>query len=404
MKNMKRIYFVINLVIGVFSYQNCFAVGSLFNVSPSGQNQVITTNIPNHFYPNAGIKVTSPNFSLKNVGTQCSMLGNGYCLFPVSDTSPATITLQALSQGATAKYILCLNGKGPISCQNYTTISSPKFAYAGNYTNDNLAICNVDSGTGELSNCGTTGDNLARPIEVTFNSAGTLAYVPNFDANVSLCNVDSNTGAISGCATTGDAISSPTWVTLNAAGNLAYISDYSDSLIYLCSVDPNTGALSATCNTTGSGVTSPQQIVINNAGTFAYIGNFQSGVLTLCQIDGGGNLINCGSAGPSFSSTPGVALSPDGNYAYVADESASVVYQCAVNSGTGALSGCHSTGSNFDGPDSIAINAAGTLAYVANYADDSVTKCSIDSSGAFHSCNTTGSGFVHFVAGITLYY
>lgn len=55
----------------------------------SAINLSITTTIPNHTYPNAGIKINTPGYSLKG----CTLNSNGYCLFAVSNTNAATVSL-----------------------------------------------------------------------------------------------------------------------------------------------------------------------------------------------------------------------------------------------------------------------------------------------------------------------
>jgi len=56
----------------------------------SGLNLRVSTTIPNHTYPAAGIKILTPNF----VPAGCTPAPNGYCLFSVSNTSPASFTIQ----------------------------------------------------------------------------------------------------------------------------------------------------------------------------------------------------------------------------------------------------------------------------------------------------------------------
>jgi hypothetical protein len=116
---MKRILITLCAFIALFMSSLSFAGGSFFNITTTGntgltdiilcldgrgptscQNYTvgsltlnITTAFPNHTYPNAGILVTTPGFFLANPGIDCTMLSNGYCVFSVSDTSPATVTL-----------------------------------------------------------------------------------------------------------------------------------------------------------------------------------------------------------------------------------------------------------------------------------------------------------------------
>lgn len=54
-------------------------------------NLSITTTTPNHTYPSAGIKITTPGYEPAG----CTMISNGYCLFSVSNTSAATISITA---------------------------------------------------------------------------------------------------------------------------------------------------------------------------------------------------------------------------------------------------------------------------------------------------------------------
>lgn len=53
----------------------------------------ITTTTPNHSYPSVGIKVNTPGYKVAGEDSFCTIISNGYCLFGVSDTSPATIVI-----------------------------------------------------------------------------------------------------------------------------------------------------------------------------------------------------------------------------------------------------------------------------------------------------------------------
>ncbi len=95
------------------------ATNALFQVDTNDSVLTIHTVTPNHSYANAGIKIDTSGYSLANIGVECQLSGNGYCLFPVSDTTPATITLAG--PVGNVSFTLCLNGKGPVSCQHYST-------------------------------------------------------------------------------------------------------------------------------------------------------------------------------------------------------------------------------------------------------------------------------------------
>ncbi len=101
--------------------------GNLFKVSPSGsvgniditlclnintgsQNPLscqkynvsalslsILTVAANHTYPFAGIKINSPDYTIKNLGIDCKMQSNDYCLFSVSDSLAKVIVIKKTS-------------------------------------------------------------------------------------------------------------------------------------------------------------------------------------------------------------------------------------------------------------------------------------------------------------------
>lgn len=63
----------------------------LYNVSPT--SLTISTTIPNHTYPNAGIKINTPGYSLSSIGFNCTPLSNGFCSFSVSNTAPVNVNI-----------------------------------------------------------------------------------------------------------------------------------------------------------------------------------------------------------------------------------------------------------------------------------------------------------------------
>src|SRR5690242_11820752 len=115
---MKIQYLKPCLLLSFFITQTAFAnSGLFFNVRSVDNRLSIRTTIPNHTYTNAGIKLNTAGYRLGRPGTQCRTYKNGYCLFPASDTMAATITIEGAA--GTPSFTLCLNGMGPISCQEY---------------------------------------------------------------------------------------------------------------------------------------------------------------------------------------------------------------------------------------------------------------------------------------------
>jgi hypothetical protein len=89
-------------------------IRTLFELTTNTSTQVtVFTTPPGRLYQSAGIKILTPGYEL--VGTTPS--SNGYSIFPVSDTQPATFTI---SGPGTIDISLCLNGTGPrYSCETH---------------------------------------------------------------------------------------------------------------------------------------------------------------------------------------------------------------------------------------------------------------------------------------------
>ena len=102
------------------------------NYTVSALNLNITTTIPNHTYPNVGIKINTPGY----LPTGCSMNGNGYCLFSVSKKTAASIPVTATTCQSQADLIVF----SPVATQ----VNNP----TGNTSNPsqqftiNMTMCN----------------------------------------------------------------------------------------------------------------------------------------------------------------------------------------------------------------------------------------------------------------------
>lgn len=97
--------------------------GRLFNVTTTDNNLTINTTKPGWFYQFAGIKLTTPGYSIYG-NTLPS--GNGFFLFPVSDTQPANFVISRPASGPTqdVNFNLCLNGIGQTySCEKHSFLS-----------------------------------------------------------------------------------------------------------------------------------------------------------------------------------------------------------------------------------------------------------------------------------------
>ncbi|MFI4919704.1 MAG: hypothetical protein ACHP65_09135 [Legionellales bacterium] len=152
------------------------------NYMASALNLSISTTIPNHVYSYAGIRVNTPGYILKD----CIPTSNGYCLFSVSDTTPASISINNASafivsgtvSGLVGTVILQNNSSDAqsISANGNFTFSSP-IATGSPYivavqTQPADQTCMVTNGSG------TMGDANVTDITVTCSQGNTTLSVP----------------------------------------------------------------------------------------------------------------------------------------------------------------------------------------------------------------------------------
>lgn len=396
----KGIFNFVLLLTIFFSYvTNAFA-GAFFNITTKGNVLTITTTIPDHTYPNAGIKITASGYSLTNPGIECTQLSNGYCVFSVSDTAPANITLNGVRGTVTAT--LCLNGIGPVSCQNYTISSfhpQARYAFVTNSGTNTISTCNIlDSGLFDTCTDSGAGAIFDRPEQITLNAAGTIAYITNhLDNTLMTCNV-SSTGTLSSCAiasSLGITPSLPVGISINSGGHIAYISDFNG--VARCAIN-NAGepVLCVGSGNTGIDFDHAWGLALNTAGTFAYVANKNGDFLSVCPINGLlGAFGDCVDSGNIFVGPRGVILNKANTIAYITNGSGNFVSLCPILS-TGSFGMCTDAGVGaiFDEPEKLAINIPGTLTYVPNLNGNTVSICSVSlQTGLFTSCVDSGNTF-----------
>jgi hypothetical protein len=172
------------LLISFGCYQSALAAGTFFNVTSTGipaklsmviclngvgalscqnytasaTNLTIASNIPNHNYPIAGIKVTTPGYTLSG----CTMNSSGYCLFSVSSTQPALIQ------------------SAPSSCLAGSVVFTPTTTYVNNPTGGSPTA--PQQVTVNMSMCNSLGQPLfpsaANPIHVDLYGGPTGVISP----------------------------------------------------------------------------------------------------------------------------------------------------------------------------------------------------------------------------------
>lgn len=366
--------------------QICMAqTGSFFNISATGSNLTISSNIPNHYYHSAGIKIDTPGFSLANSNKPCVNSSKGYCLFSVSNSETDVKSTTGLGP---FDITTCLNGVAAISCQKHN-IQGNRFIYItnGSVSTSTVTLCSLNDVTGIMSNCTITGNDFASPIGITVNHKKTYAYVTSYteDHTVSVCQTNPANAALENCRETGSTYDSK-FIALNSTDTFAYISYYKiigstiNHLVDLCSIDQGGGLTN--CAPTGSGFNGAGGIAINPAGDIAYVTNNLTNNVSSCEINRStGELSNCIIALENIISPWRITLNTNGTYAYITTNANSDVTRCTVEMNTGHLSNCILTANGtFGGSGNIAINTSNTKAYIPNSIADSISICSIDNS------------------------
>jgi 6-phosphogluconolactonase (cycloisomerase 2 family) len=350
---------------------------------------IITTT--NHVYNGAGIKVNTPGYTVANLGIDCMPVGNNYCSFSVSKSSPKTITL---------------NGGA----------KNPRFVYIGNWGNSAVTSCPVNA-DGSLSSCSfvygcpsTVGclapDSLfSEPTSLVFNAAGTIAYINDYtNEEIYTCEVDSN-GEFYNCAQITDPYSfvEPFAISLSPDGSIAYIGQY-ESGISLVKCNVNGLDLSGCVDTSYSNFDWPTNVVYIDNGTKAYVGNYDIEYIYLCDVNPTpgpqyGDLSGCTTEGGyngDYYPTQ-IAINPAGTAIYNVWEYNSEVTLCSIHPTDNYSLSCSltATSASYSEPYGIAINAAGTFAYISDYDLEQAFYCSINgSNGALENCTATGGSAI----------
>jgi DNA-binding beta-propeller fold protein YncE len=405
MKKILGISFIFILVSQVAFSGN---QGNLFRTTVQGATLTVYSTIPTWTYPHAGISSSQSGISFSG----CSNHSNGQCIFSVSDTQSASLTIARATTSIVVR--LCLDGYGnTYNCEN-VTVSLASNGYVTNYTNGTVSLCGVNTTTGALSSsCTIAGSGFDIPRRIVLNAGGTLAYVvaegsggPN--GSIQLCQV-SATGLLTSCASTGDfsGLRNPSDIAFSPSGSRAYVTDVSGAKIFLCDVNTLTGTLSG-CATTGLTTPTVTGIVLNSSGTIAYFSQAGSAdSVSYCSVvPTTGALANCQFTGTGFSDPEAIVLNASGTYAYISNNASSTISVCSVDAVTGALSACTDTSYLFSGRGGVVFNATGTFAYIPNFNTEFVYQCNVDSStGLLSNCvdsggavftNPSGMAFINY--------
>lgn len=383
--------------------------GHFFRVSSYINTLTITTTPPGRTYSNAGIKLLTSGYTVANL----TPASNGFYLFSVSDTVPASLTLVGAPGSVAIR--LCLNGVGSTSgCENSSvTTTRQKYAYVATGFNNSIYKCSANS-DGTLTGCVITPSSGApawTPESTAFAivSGVQYAYVASWpNGIVYQCNLNSSNGAFNTCTAltpTGSVYTLAagiTFATINGV-QYGYVSD-DDTKIFQCSLNSN-GTFNI-CNptpTSGTPAWTPASTTFAtvNGTQYAYVAS-DNGNVYQCSLNTNGTFNLCSitpaTGAPTWlPKSVTFATFSGSQYAYVSDDNGKV-FQCSLKS-DGTFNVCSITPASSAplwNPRSIAFETfSGTsYAYVTDFGAGSpepgnIFQCTLNASGQFVSCVDT---------------
>ncbi len=232
------------------------------------------------------------------------------------------------------------------------------------------------------------------PTSVALNAAGSLAYVTNTNDDT-LSIINTATATVVGTVATGD---NPYGVTV--LGSRVYVTNEGDNTVSVFDTAGNRVVTTVGVGESPTGIAAAgTTVVVTNSGTSTITGAVSGSVSV---IDTATDTV-VGSAIPVGGTPTDVAISADGQFAYVTDVSSGTV--STVDLTRGALVGDPLRGPA--GPAGIALDATGRL-WVAGAYDGSLTPvgeaeaASVDGAAGIHASATAGASN-KWTKGFTIY-
>lgn len=416
----------------------------------------IRTAVPNHVYPAAGIKINTPGYELANIGLSCTPNANGYCLFSVNNTTPASISISktsgysisgtisnlaasglvlqnngsdnlTVSSGATSfqfstpvafegsynvtvlqqpvnQTCIVTNGSGnnvQTNITNVTVTCRLPLIYFANEGDNTIAICSLEN-DGSFNNCSIyTDSSFDNPGDVILNNSHTTAYILNTTA-LSTCPIGSD-GTISGACNFVFPGGVYTYGGISPNGTILYLSTWDNNEVAICTINPD-GSITTPCPT--SSFNQPVgRIGFNRMINYAYITDWGNSLITICPVNIDGTFGSCTTSdgNGTFFRPEGAFVNPEGTMLYVVNLNNTVAICPIINNG-GALGTCTTSAGNgtFDFSD-IGINlyVNSHFAYLPNTAAETVSICPINPDGTFGTCVTNdGNGLFNIVSSV----
>ncbi|MDF1797244.1 MAG: beta-propeller fold lactonase family protein [Coxiellaceae bacterium] len=340
-----------------------FTVGQTIKLSGAAAYQLITSQqlSANDIASISCMKLIYTEGNESSEGVDCQTFSNYTC----SDSSCSTTS-----------------GAQSTAWKVNPSICAPMHLYVARWTDNLVSKCDIDSATGALSNCTTTGSEFKRPAYVALNNGYAYSTDSSADRNIHKFTVALSTGALSDVKTTTDVTSNAFKATVDRG--LLYVPNFdgaSNGRITECDITASDGANSGdigSCAQTAVSFTDPIAVKINV--NHAYIADFDDNDVHVCGLNSDGT-INTSDCIPYSIDTGGgdtAGITFHYGFAYIPMTGDGTIQTCDVNTTTGALSNCGVvvvTGQALSAPRSIVFYK--THAYVANLNANTVNQCEV---------------------------
>lgn len=326
-------------------------------------------------------------------------------------TRPA-VSVVASFLSLSAALLLALSGCGGGGGGGTTpppppTTTLARFAYVANAADDTISVFIADNSSGQLRHHGyvLTGKG---PTSLTIDPSGQFAYTTNGgSSDISLFSIDSlsgelnsadcnlNTGNLDNCSTTNGI---PASLVFEPNGLHAYVANNDSNSISTFDKNPTNGALTLNAiqpQVTADG-TNPLKLKVHPSGNFLYATYQGDGNVGIYEINASDGTIQLSPSSPVASggtAAVDIAISADGQYAYVANSTGEIGVFTIDASGTLTANGSTQSVSGTT-PQALAIESSGQFLYMlSKQAPGSISVFQIQGGGTLTpiNCNTNPS-------------
>ncbi len=299
--------------------------------------------------------------------------------------------LRQFTVNATTGALTQLGGDIPSGMTPETPVVHPtlRVAYCVNYTDSNISVYSMASGTNALTETTTPATRVAvspagvpGPIAMTVSRNGRWAYVANYEAStMHVYTIDQTTGALTSLAgqqpVTVANMVNPTSLVVDNTSNTLYVCNDGSNNVSVLSLNQTTGAITL-IQTIAAG-TNPARINLDPSNNFVYVVNRVSNDVTMYSRSAStGQLTTLGTVrtqGMPYAmavSAGATALTPTPRFAYCTNSGVDNIGMYSINATSGALTALNpaTIGSNGDQPLWAEIEPTGRFLYCLNRGDN----------------------------------